>query len=226
MKYLATCAVLAGLLTFAVSYASPAEEANKNDKKLADATAAYHELVTAPDRGVPAPLLEKCKCIAVLPGVIKAAVGYGARHGTGVMSCRGASGWSTPAFVGISGGSVGFQLGAESTDIVLFFMNDAGARSLMNGSRITLGGKASVAAGPFGRSGEAATDLKLQAQIYSYARSKGLFAGVSLEGSRLAPNAEANTGYYGAGVTYKQLLFGPRPTRVPAAAAAFTSALP
>ena len=126
----------------------------------------------------------------------------------------------------ISGGSVGLQLGAESTDLALFFMTDRGARSLVNGSRFTLGGKASVAAGPFGRSGEASTNLELKSEIYSYSRSKGLFAGVSLEGARLAPNHQDITDYYGRGVTYKQLLFGNRMSALPAEAGAFRTALP
>jgi lipid-binding SYLF domain-containing protein len=139
------------------------------------------------------------------------------------MTCRTTNGWSAPAFVNISGGSVGLQMGAEATDLVLFFMNDRGARSLVNGSRITLGGKASVAAGPFGR--RAATNLELKSEIYSYARSKGLFAGVSLEGARLAPNRQDIVGYYGPGVTYKQLLFGDGPAQMPAEANEFRKAL-
>ena len=216
----------AAVATAGVASASPSKEAAEQGKKLVDATAVYHELVSAPDRSVPKELLENCKCIAVLPGVFKAAVGYGARHGSGVMVCRNASGWSAPAFVNISGGSVGLQLGAESSDLALFFMNDRGARSLVNGSRITLGGKASVAAGPFGRSGEAATNLELKSEIYSYSRSKGLFAGISLEGARLAPNPQDITNYYGRGVTYKQLLFGASPSNMPAAAEEFRNALP
>jgi len=209
-----------------IASANPAEDAAQQGKKLTDATAVYHELVATPDRGVPKELLQDCKCIAVLPGVLKAAVGYGARHGSGVMACRKAGGWSAPAFVNISGGSFGLQLGAESTDLVLFFMNDRGARSLMNGSRLTLGGKASVAAGPFGRSGEAATNLELKSEIYSYSRTKGLFAGISLEGARLAPNQQDIKDYYGHGVTYRQLLFGVSPSPMPAAAAEFRNVLP
>ena len=220
---LLACAMI---VTAGIAVASSTEDVAKQGKKLTDATAVYNELVTTPDRGVPKELLENCKCVAVLPGVLKAAIGYGARHGSGVMTCRNANGWSAPAFVNISGGSVGLQLGAESTDLVLFFMNDRGARSLVNGSRITLGGKASVAAGPFGRSGEAATNLELKSEIYSYARSKGLFAGLSLEGARLAPNKQDITGYYGQGVTYKQLLFGEGPAQMPAAASEFRKALP
>lgn len=223
MVEIVLCAVIA---TAGVAAASDSEDAAKNAKKLTDATTVYHELISAPDRGVPKELLEKCKCVAVLPNVIKAAVGYGARHGSGVIACRTASGWSAPAFVNISGGSFGLQLGAESTDLVLFFMNDRAAHSLVNGSKFNFGGKASVAAGPFGRSGEAATNLDLKAEIYSYARTKGLFAGISLEGARLAPNQDDNVGYYGGGVTYKKLLIGGGPSTVPAEAAAFRSALP
>ena len=201
------------------------EVAREQGKKLTDATAVYHELITASDRGVPKALLENCKCVVVLPGVLKAAVGYGVRHGSGVMSCRTANGWSAPAFVNITGGSFGLQLGAESTDLVLFFMNDRGARSLVNGSRLTLGGKASVAAGPFGRSGEADTNLELKSEIYSYARSKGLFAGVSIEGAHLGPNSADIAHYYGRGVTYKQLLFGSGPRVMPAEAETFRTAL-
>jgi lipid-binding SYLF domain-containing protein len=186
----------------------------------------YNELVTMGDKGVPKELVEHCKCIVVLPSVLKAAIGYGARHGSGAMTCRTASGWSAPAFVNISGGSFGLQLGAESTDLVLFFMTDRGARSLVNGSRITLGGKASVAAGPFGRSAEAGTNLELRSEIYSYARSKGLFAGLSVEGAHLGPNAQDISSYYGRGVTYRQLLFGRQPATVPSEAIAFQRALP
>jgi lipid-binding SYLF domain-containing protein len=222
-----TSMVLAGMLfTVGIASASPSEDTAKQGKKLTDATAVYHELVTASDRAIPKELLENCKCVAVLPGVLKAAVGYGARHGSGVMACRTANGWSAPAFVNITGGSFGMQLGAESTDLVLFFMNDRGARSLVNGTRITLGGKASVAAGPFGRSGEVATNLELKSEIYSYARSKGLFAGLSIEGARLGPNSEDVVSYYGRGVTYKQLLFGSELKTMPAEAETFRKTLP
>jgi len=227
MKQTTLCVTLA-LWALAAGSAKAAESAAaaQQGKKLSEAVEVYHELVTSPDRSVPKQLLEQCRCVAVLPGVLKAAIGIGARHGSGVMTCRTAHGWSAPAFVNITGGSFGFQLGAESTDLVLFFMNDRGARSLVNGSRITLGGKASVAAGPFGRSGEADTNLELKAEIYSYARAKGLFAGLSLEGARLAPNEKDIADYYGRGVTYKQLLFGGGPKTRPAEAAAFASALP
>ena len=223
----ATVMVLAvTLVTTGIASADKAEDNAKLGKRLNDATAVYHELVSASDRSVPKELLERCKCIAVLPNVLSAGLGIGARHGNGVMTCRTANGWSAPAFVSITGGSFGLQLGAQSTDLALFFMNNRGARSLVNGTRITLGGKASVAAGPFGRSGEAATNLELKSEIYSYARSKGLFAGLSIEGARLAPNSDDVVSYYGPGVTYNQLLFGRGPSPLPAEADAFRKTLP
>src|SRR5512141_2804674 len=139
-----------------------AEDDAKLDQKLTDATAVYHELLSTPDRGVPEALVRDCRCVAVIPHVLKGAFVFGGRFGTGVMSCRDAQGkWSPPSFVRITGGSWGMQIGGESSDLVLFFMSERGARSLMTSSKFTLGGKASVAAGPVGRSGEASTDLKL-----------------------------------------------------------------
>jgi lipid-binding SYLF domain-containing protein len=221
---LALCAAVATVGTARAE--TPREKAEGPGSKLADATKVYRELITATDKAIPKELLEHAKCVAVLPGVIKAAIGFGGRHGSGVISCRTESGWSTPAFVSISGGSWGVQLGVESSDIVLFFMNDRGARSLVDGSRVTLGGQASVAAGPFGRSAEAATNLDLKAEIYSYAKSKGLFAGLSLEGAELTPDKDDNRDYYGSGVTTTQLLFGGGPATVPAEAQTFRQALP
>lgn len=205
---------------------TPRDRAKGPGQKLTDATAVYRELITASDKAVPKALLDNAKCIAVLPGVIKAAIGFGGRHGSGVISCRTDSGWSAPAFVSISGGSWGAQLGVESSDIVLFLMNDRGAHSLVEGSRVTLGGQASVAAGPFGRSAEAATNLDLKAEIYSYAKSRGLFAGLSLEGAELKQDDDDNRDYYGKGVTTTQLLFGSGPPNVPAEAQTFRQALP
>jgi lipid-binding SYLF domain-containing protein len=213
-----------------LALASPvfaADADTKLDQKLTDATAVYHELLSTPDRGVPEALLKDCRCIAVIPHVLKGAFVYGARFGTGVMSCRKEQGtWSAPSFVRLYGGSWGLQIGGESSDLVLFFMNERGARSLMSGSKITLGGEASVAAGPFGRSGEASTDLKLNAEIYSYAKSKGLFAGLSIAGARLAADKKANTRYYGQPVSVEQLLFEDKAPRVPGEADAFRKALP
>lgn len=207
--------------------ADAAETETRLDQRLQDAATVYHELLATPDRGVPEALLEKCQCIAVIPHVVKVAFVFGGRFGTGVMSCRDTAGeWGPPSFVSITGGSWGLQFGGESSDLVLFFTSTRGARSLMTSSKITLGGKVSVAAGPFGRSGEASTDLKLNAEIYTYAKSKGLFAGLSIEGARLAADGKSNALYYGEPVTVKQLLFEHKAPRVPAEAEAFRKAFP
>jgi lipid-binding SYLF domain-containing protein len=205
---------------------APALAITPQGQRLLDSKNVYQELLSAPDRGVPQELLEHAKCIVVIPHELKGAVGYGANFGHGVMSCRTATGWSAPTFVTLTGASAGFQIGAESTDLVMFFMSERGAHSLMTSSKVTLGGKMSVAAGPFGRSGEASTDLKLNAEIYSYAKSKGLFAGVSLEGARLAADTKSNQEYYGRPFSAKQLLFEHAVTSPPAECDAFTSALP
>jgi lipid-binding SYLF domain-containing protein len=226
-KHAIALALCAAVATAGIARSeTPPEKAEGPGGKLADATKVYRELITARDKAIPRELLENAKCVAVLPGVIKAAIGFGGRHGSGVISCRTESGWSAPAFVTISGGSWGVQLGAQSSDIVLFFMNDRGARSLVDGSRVTLGGQASVAAGPFGRSAEASTNLDFKAEIYSYAKSKGLFAGLSLEGAELKPDKDDNRDYYGSDVTTTQLLFGGGPANVPAEAQTFRQALP
>ena len=196
-------------------------------KKLVDSKTVYQELLNIPDHQVPDWLLKRAKAVVVVPHSIKGALGYGARVGYGVMSVRNEGGsWSPPCFVKLQGGSVGFQIGAESNDLVLFFMTESGARSLVESSKFTLGGKASVAAGPFGRSGEADTDAKLNAEIYTYSKTKGLFAGVSLEGARLAPDKQWNATYYGQAVTAKELLFDQKAPSVPAEAEDFRKVLP
>jgi len=164
--------------------------------------------------------------VAVFPRVINAAIGFGGRRGKGVVSVRGADGaWGPPAFFTLTGGSWGFQIGAQSTELVLFFMTEGGVRSLLD-SKFTLGGKAGLAAGPLGRSAEAGTDLELNAEIYSYARSKGLFAGISLEGARLAPDQDANRKFYGARVGAEAILFRGEVANRPEAVETFLKVLP
>jgi len=218
---------LALILIAAPARGSRAGEAqDKLAEKVTHAGEVYQELLQTPDREIPERLLENCRCVAVIPHVIKGALGYGARFGQGVVSCRSDSGaWSPLVFLRLTGGSFGFQIGAESTDYVLFFMTERGARSLLE-SKFTLGGKLSVAAGPVGRSAEASTDLKLDAEIYSYAKSKGLFAGVSVEGARLAPDGKAIERYYGKHIAPDSLLFGGRAPKLPEESRAFLSLLP
>jgi lipid-binding SYLF domain-containing protein len=164
-------------------------------------------------------------CIAVIPHVIKGAIGIGGHKGTGVISCKNESGWSPPAFLKMTGGSIGLQLGGEVSDVVLFFMTKRGVESLLE-TKFTLGGEVSVAAGPYGESAEANTDLKFKAEIYSYAKSRGLFAGVSLEGGRLAVSQKLIRRYYGKRIWPNDLLFENMAPTVPAEARAFMEALP
>ncbi len=174
-------------------------------KKLTHARQALEELYALPE-GLPSWLTDDARCIAVIPSVAQGAFFIGGRHGRGVLACRNAQGdWSPFVFVKITGGSLGLQAGGEATDLVLFFMSERGVRSLLE-SRFILGADATVAAGP-GRSAEASTDLKLRAEIYSYAKSRGLFAGLSLHGARLAPDYEWSREYYGERVWPEDVLF-------------------
>ncbi len=219
-------AVLCSAALFTLGAPLPARAAEKEDlvDRLHNSRDVYQELITAADRSVPEGLRNDCKCVGVFPHVIKAAIGIGGRHGKGVVSCRDTAGkWSPPAFFTLSGGSWGLQIGAEATDLVLFFMNDKSMQSLLK-SKFTLGGKGTVAAGPFGRSGEADTDLHLNAEIYSYAKSKGLFAGLSLEGAKLAPDNDSNRIFYGDNANARSLIYRGVRT-VPAAAEEFTAGL-
>ena len=205
--------------------ARPARAEDDLAARLTRSREVYQELINSPDREVPAELRETCKCVAILPHVVKAAIGVGGRFGRGVITCRNAGGeWSPPAFITLTGGSWGLQLGAEATDVVLFFMSERGAQSLLQ-SKFTLGAKAGLAAGPVGRSAEASTDLKLNAEIYSYARSKGLFAGLSLEGARLAIDKNSDQQFYGAPVDPKALLFDHKAPKRPPEVDAFLQVL-
>jgi len=193
---------------------------------LRESKAVFQELMSSPDHQIPDALLDRARCIVVIPHELKGAVGIGAQTGEGVMSCRTASGWSAPVFVSMKGGSWGAQVGVEKTELVLFFMTERGARSLVEGDKVKLGGELSVAAGPFGRTAEASTDLKLNAEIYSYAKSKGLFAGASLSGATLHMDKEDNAAYYGKNFSSKSLLKGEANVEMKPEAQDFISVLP
>lgn len=217
---------LASTLALAVVLAAPAAAAQDFAKKFYNAREAFRELMESPDRGVPEWLLERTKCVAVIPSVIKGAFIWGGRHGRGVMSCRDDAGtWSPPLFVKISGGSFGFQAGGESTDLVLFFLTERGVRSLLD-TKFVLGGDVGLAAGPLGRSAEATTDLKFKAEIYSYARSKGLYGGISIAGARLAADYAWARGFYGERVWPDDVLFRHEVPRMTPEAEAFLEVLP
>jgi lipid-binding SYLF domain-containing protein len=182
--------------------------AAKQDAKINDAIDVLHQFTAIPESAIPDALLRDAYAVAVLPGVIKVGFVAGGRFGKGLLVVRQDDGsWSNPSFVSIGGGSFGWQIGAQSTDIVLVFKDRRSIDNIMNGT-ITLGGEASAAAGPVGRQTSAATNGRLQAEIYSYARNRGLFAGVSLDGSWMRIDNRANAAFYGSGMSADRILFG------------------
>jgi len=203
-----------GLLCFCAGIALQAETAKE---RLATAATVMTEIMAAPDKGIPQDLLESAQCVVVVPGLKKGAFIVGGKYGKGFMSCRHGSGvgWSAPAAMRVEGGSVGFQIGGSETDAVVLVMNKRGATKLME-SKFTLGADASVAAGPVGRTSEAKTDAKMQAEILTYSRSRGAFAGVALDGATLRPDGEGNKELYGSDkLTSQQIVMGK--TKMPAA---------
>ena len=174
----------------------PKNEQSQYDRAQ-DAAEILTDLTRTPDKGIPQSLLDRSYGIAVFPHVVKAAFGIGGRWGKGLISVRQARGWSAPAYVEITGGSFGFQIGGQSTDLVLVFTSRKGVDSLLS-SKVKLGADASIAAGPVGRAAEAGTDVKLNSEIYAYSRSKGLFAGISLDGAVVSFDNSANQKVYGS----------------------------
>ena len=173
--------------------------------RVIEAARVLEEVLAAPDRGVPEAIIEKAQAVVVIPSTVKGALLIGAQRGKGVMSVKSASGWSAPAFVTLTGGSVGLQIGGQATDIVLVVVNERGIDNLAQNT-FKIGGDASVAAGPVGREAAASTDYKLQAQILSYSRSRGLFAGVSLAGSTIRADRNANEKIYGVGYSTRNIV--------------------
>ena len=190
--------------------ASAAFAANdeKEEDRVHDAGVVLKEILNIPD-DIPQELLDKAECVVVLPSVLKGAFGVGASYGRGVMLCRSGAHytgpWGPPALYALEGVSIGFQLGGQATDFVLLVMNPKGARSLLS-SKVKLGADASAAAGPKGRTAEGATDVVMSAEILSYSRNKGLFAGISLEGSTLRSDGSANEKLYGRRLTAKEII--------------------
>ena len=167
----------------------------------------FKAIMDTPDSAIPQDLLEKAKCIAIIPGDKKFAFIFGGSYGRGLATCRTERGWSAPLFLALDGGSVGYQIGGSSTDVVMLFMNDHALHSLLS-DKFKLGADASVAAGPVGRNAAAATDLKLNAEILSYSRTKGIFAGVSLDGAVVQADKSGDAAMYGEGVERRQILDG------------------
>ena len=215
-------------LLLALSCAIPAFAAGneKEVDRIKDAGVVLKEILNIPD-DIPKDLVDRAECVIVLPSVKKLAIGIGGSYGRGVMVCRSGEhftgAWGAPAMYALEGGNIGFQLGGQATDFVLLVMNPRGAESLM-GSKVKLGADAAAAAGPKGRTSTAATDIVMRAEILSYSRSRGLFAGISLEGSTLRPDNGANEKLYGKKLTAKEILREGKVGR-PAAAATLDAEL-
>ena len=204
-KFLLTSALCFCLSVPAIAFAASDREDDVH--RLGTSTDVFREIMNTPDKGIPHRLLESAKCIAIIPGDKKFAFVFGGNYGRGVATCRTAKGWSAPMFVAIEGGSVGYQIGGSSTDIVMLFMNDHALQSLL-GDKFKLGGDASVAAGPVGRDAAADTDIRLRAEILTYSRSHGIFAGVSLDGTVVQADSSGDHAMYGDNTTRRQIVDG------------------
>lgn len=196
-------------LSLALVLGLPACAEEKDAERVENAGKVLKEILDAPD-SIPQDVLDKTKCVVILPSVLKFAIGIGGSYGRGVMTCRGGETfhgpWGPPAMMALEGGSVGLQLGGNATDFVLLLMSDSSARGVLS-SKVKLGADASAAAGPVGRAASAESDVTLRAEILSYSRSRGLFAGVSLEGSTLRPDNKANKELYGKEIEAKDIIF-------------------
>jgi lipid-binding SYLF domain-containing protein len=176
-------------------------------ERLNNAGQVLHEIMAMPDKGIPEEVLEHAKCIAVIPHMVKGGFIFGGKGGKGVATCRTANGWSAPAFITISGGSWGLQIGVEAVDVVLIIQNDKGMQKLLS-SNFQIGADASAAAGPVGRHAEAGTDWKMDTEILTYSRAKGAFAGLTLEGASLRKDSDSERAIYGHNVTTRAILLG------------------
>src|ERR1022692_1082282 len=175
--------------------------------RLQNAGVVLHEIMAAPDKGIPEEVLNGAKCIAVVPNMGKGGFIVGGEHGRGVVTCRTAHGWSAPAFISIGGGNFGFQAGGQSVDLVILFMNDKGVQGLLS-SKFELSGEASATAGPVGRHASAGTDWKMDTEALSYSRSKGLFAGVAVDGAKIQQDNDSTVAIYGKNVSFRRTLSG------------------
>ncbi len=186
--------------------------------RLDAASTVLEQIMAAPDHSVPSDILQQATCVGVVPGMLKGAFIFGGQYGQGVVTCRTGHGWSAPVFIRMAGGSFGFQIGGQSTDLVLVAVNDKGFQDLLK-SKFKIGADASAAAGPVGRAGQASTDWKMNAELLSYSRNKGLFAGIDLDGTSVTQNQDDTDTFYGAKHTFESILKGN--VAVPGAAAPF-----
>src|SRR6201993_5528878 len=221
MKRLFLLTLIVSLCAVAFAADDPAKESKAADRVQAAADV-LNEIESAPDSGIPQEILGKAECVAVVPSMLKGGFIVGAKYGRGLASCRTPKGWSAPALFMVTGGSVGFQIGGQAVDLVMLIMNDDGMQHLLS-SKFALGADASVAAGPVGRHAEGNTDWKMRAQVLTYSRARGVFAGAALNGAVMKQDKDSTREFYGHMVTFKAALTGE--VEAPAPANPFLSSL-
>lgn len=213
-KYLsavATGLVCATALTAGSTSAFAASDKAKLVERLQDAQAVVTQIMAAPDKGIPSSILAGAQCVTVIPSYKKAAFVVGAQYGQGVVTCRTPHGWSAPVFVQLAGGSFGFQIGVQGTDLIILAMNDRGLQDMLK-NKFKIGADAAASAGPVGRNAQAGTDWKMNAELLTYSRSKGLFAGIDLDGSVLSQNEDDTRVIYGTAIPFETILKGNQAT--------------
>src|SRR5690348_16245778 len=214
--------LLMGFVGLIGTYAWAGSARQDSVARLQSSVEVLQAIMATPDKGIPEEVLSNAKCILVVPDLIKGGFIFGGKHGRGVGSCRTNSGWSAPAFVSVGGGSWGLQIGVEGVDLVMLVMNDAGLQHLLS-SKFQVSGEGSAAAGPVGRHASAGTDWKMNSELLTYSRSKGAFAGLTLEGAVIEQDDDSTEAVYGKGMSFRKILLGN--VTPPASAAPFMAAL-
>ena len=214
--------LLMGLMGLFATFAWAGSARQDSERRLESSVDVLHAIMATPDKGIPDEVLSNAKCILVVPDLIKGGFIFGAKHGRGVASCRTPGGWSAPAFVSVGGGSWGLQIGVEGVDLVMLVMNDHGFQHLLS-SKFELTGEGSVAAGPVGRHASAGTDWKMNTEMLTYSRSKGVFAGLTLEGAVVEQDNDSTRAIYGKRMSFRNILSGRAST--PRSADAFMRAV-
>ena len=210
---------LVGLLG---SVAWPSSAREDSAERLQNAAYVLNEIMSAPDKGIPEEVLDSAKCVLIVPHLVKGGFIIGGKHGRGVGTCRTNTGWSAPAFISVGGGSAGLQIGVEGVDLVMLVMNNDGLQHLLS-SKFEITGEGSAAAGPVGRHASAGTDWKMNAELLTYSRSKGAFAGLTLEGAVIEPDSDSTVAIYGKDESFRRVLLGE--VAAPASAAQFIAAV-
>ncbi len=189
------------------SFAFAGDQVKDETKRLEMASDVLRQMTNQPDKGIPEEVLESAKCIAVVPHLVKGGFIFGGKHGRGVATCRTANGWSAPAFISVGGGSAGLQIGVEGVDLIMLIMNNKGMEQLLS-SKFQISGEGSAAAGPVGRHASAGTDWKMDTEMLTYSRSKGVFAGLTLEGAVVEQDSDSTISVYGRDASFKAVLQG------------------